>query len=50
MPTSRFWGYYDFLNRIYENSNKTTNDIKREKVEEVDWNDEVKKLKRKLNG
>lgn len=47
MPTSRFWGYWEFINRYYENSNKTPEDIKRDKVEAIDWADEVKALKRK---
>jgi hypothetical protein len=50
MPTARFFGYYNFISKYYENSNKTPEDIKREKIEEVDWNDEVKSLKRKLKG
>ncbi len=50
MPSSRFWGYWEFINRYYENSNQTSEDIKREKVESVDWDNEVKQLKRKQNG
>lgn len=50
IPTSRFWEYYEYLHKYYENQNKTPEDIKREKVERVDWQDEVNALKRKLNG
>ena len=49
MPTTRFFGYYNFISKYYENSNKTPQDIKSEKVADVDWDDEVKEL-RKING
>lgn len=48
MPTTRFFGYYRFLIGYYKNSTKTIEDIKRENVESVDWDREVKALKRKL--
>lgn len=48
MPTTRFFGYYRFLINYYKNSNRSIEDIKREKVESVDWDNEVKELKRKL--
>jgi hypothetical protein len=50
MPTSRFFGYYNYLIEYYKNSAKTPDDIKRENIESIDWDNEVKELKRKLNG
>jgi hypothetical protein len=50
MPSSRFWGYWEFITRYYEKQNTTPEDIKLEKVKSVDYQDEVEALKRKLNG
>ena len=51
MSTLRFFGYYNFIIEYNKNSIKTPEDIKREEVEKVDWDNEVKELKRKLvNG
>ena len=50
MPTKRFWGYYNYIIKYYKNSSKSPEDIKRDKVDEVDWDNEVKILKRKLGN
>lgn len=50
MPTLRFFGYYNYIAKYYKNSTKTPEDIKREEVEKVDWAEEVREFKRKLNG
>ena len=47
IPVSRLWGYFDYMERYYKDSTKTPQDIKSEKVADVDWDDEVKELKLK---
>ena len=48
MPSTRFWGYYNYIAQYYKDSTKTSEDVKSEEVGKVDWDDEVKELKRKL--
>ena len=46
MQTSRFWAYYDYLNRYYESQKPVD---KREsainKAKSLDWTDEIKAAK-----
>jgi len=46
MPTSRFWGYYDYLQRYYANQQPVD---KREqsinKAKDLDWAKDIKNLK-----
>jgi type II secretory pathway component PulC len=46
MPTSRFWGYYEFLKRYYEKPQPVD---KREaaiqKAKDLDWSSEIRKIK-----
>ena len=48
MPTSRFFGYHDYM--IEYHKTQTPEDIKAKKVKDADWDDEVKELKRKLKN
>ena len=48
MPSSRFWGYYDFIVAYNKTPEQAMEEAKTEKLKEADWADEVKELKRKL--
>jgi len=52
IPVSRLWGYFDYMEKYYKSQEEAMDEQKRkfEKVEEADWDSEVKELKRKLNG
>ncbi|HUV84574.1 MAG TPA: hypothetical protein VMV86_02645 [Methanosarcinales archaeon] len=44
MPTSRFFGYHDYIVEYHS----TPEDAKTKKLKDADWDEEVKELKRKL--
>ncbi|MDD5013722.1 MAG: hypothetical protein PHW73_01295 [Atribacterota bacterium] len=46
IPINRLWGYFDFMAEYHNNLNKDPEDIKRENIDKVDWNNEVKELKK----
>lgn len=48
MPTSRFFGYYDFISEYNKTPAEALEEAKADKLEEADWAEEVKELKRKL--
>ena len=48
MPSSRFWGYYDFIGEYHKTPEQAMEDAKNKALKDADWSDEVKELKRKL--
>ncbi len=48
MPTSRFFGYIDFMNEYNMSPVERLVEEKIRKAKELDWNEEVKEAKRKL--
>lgn len=50
MPTSRFFGYWSYMQKVFSKQNQSPEDVKRELVESVDWKDEVRELKKHGNN
>ena len=44
MPSSRFWGYWEFINKYYESQQPVDKrQASIEKAKDLDWSDEIKK-------
>ena len=48
MPSSRFFGYYNFMGECNKTPKEIEEEAKEEAMRNADWSDEVKKLKRKM--
>jgi len=44
MPTSRFFGYLSYMQKVLSR-NQSPEEAKRELLDEIDWDEEVKRLK-----
>ena len=50
MPTSRFWGYWEFINQYYEIQQPVDKrEVSIQKAKDLDWSDEIKKFN-KIKG
>ena len=50
MPSSRFWGYYDFLIEYNKSPEEAMKEAKDQALKDADWDDEVKALREELSN
>ena len=46
MSTTRFFGYWSYMQKVFSKQSQSMEDVKREKVENADWTNEVRELKK----
>jgi len=48
MPSSRFWGYYNYIIEYNKTPKQAMEEAKADAIKKADWADEVRELKAKL--